>query len=322
MHEATQIHPDEARHFPSAGNACAARLEPASGPDDTPAAALPPGTTVSGRIGTYSGSGGHALRYRLVEAPQPRARLVYLHGIESHGTWFLPAAGSLRLAGGTTWLLDRRGSGLNRAIGPGDAPGAAALIEDVHRFRLSLGEGPVHLAALSWGGKLALAAALQHPEDWRSITLITPGLVARVNLPARHVGAVLLSMIAGGGGRVPVPIQPEMFTAAEPSLRFIRGDPWRLDRITARFCWATRALDRRIARRSARLAAPVLLMLAERDRIVDNDRVAALVRRLRPDAAVTTFAGAEHAIQLDQTEEMVDRMVRFIAPASHKRVRA
>ncbi len=290
-------------------------------PDDTPRDALPPGTTLTGRIDTYPGWGARALRYRIIEPAAPRGRLVYLHGIESHGAWFLPAAAGLRRHGYATYLLDRRGSGLNRQVVPGDAPSAAALIDDVHHFRQWLGGGPVHLAGLSWGGKLALAAALDYPADWRSVTLITPGLVARVSLPLRHRCAVLLSMIGGGERLVPVPIRPEMFTTTPRFLRFIRGDPWRLRRVSARFCLASRALDRRLARPSARLATPLLVMLAGRDRIIDNAGVASLVGRLGPDAEITCFDGAEHAVQFDRTPEMVDRMVRLLdgpaGPRSH-----
>ncbi len=288
---------------------CEHLTESVGAPDDTPAEALPPGTTLTGRIDTYRGWGETPLRYRTVEALDARGCVVYLHGIESHGAWFLPAAARLRRHGYTTYLLDRRGSGLNHCTGPGDAPGADAWIEDVQRFRERRGDEPAHLVALSWGGKLALAAALQDPVAWRSVTLITPGLRAKVDLPLRHKWAVLLNMFHGGRRTVPVPIRPEMFTTTPRYLRFIQGDPWRLRRITARFCLASRALDRRIASRGARLQTPLLVVLAERDRIIDNAGVTRLVGRLRPDAAVAVLAGAEHAVQFDRTPRLVNEMV-------------
>src|SRR5262245_35508632 len=96
--------------------------------------ALPPDTPGPGRIGSFEGAGGRLLRYRAVEPSQPRHRLLYLHGIESHGGWFLPAAQLLAKSGCATWLPDRRGSGLNCGEGPGDAPSAAVLLEDLRRF--------------------------------------------------------------------------------------------------------------------------------------------------------------------------------------------
>src|SRR5262245_50730304 len=61
--------------------------------------ALPPHTPGPGRIGGFEGAGKRWLHYRAVEPPQPRHRLLYFHGIESHGGWFLPAAHLLRECG-------------------------------------------------------------------------------------------------------------------------------------------------------------------------------------------------------------------------------
>ena len=51
-----------------------------------------PGVRARCEIGTYTGAGGRELRYGVVRAPDERRVLLYLHGIESHGGWFLAAA--------------------------------------------------------------------------------------------------------------------------------------------------------------------------------------------------------------------------------------
>ncbi|MCI0365082.1 MAG: lysophospholipase, partial [Phycisphaerales bacterium] len=260
--------------------------------NDTPINSLPPGATNVGRIDAYRGWGDRLLRYRIVASDSPRFSLVYLHGIESHGTWFLPVAAKLARHGCTTYLLDRRGSGLNREPAPGDAPGVDALIADVQHFRAHHGNGALHLAALSWGGKLALAAALAQPEYWQSLTLITPGLRAKVDLSLGRKFAVAMNIAVGGGGRFAVPLCPEMFTTTPQSLQFIREDPWRLTCVTARFLRASRELDQRIAHHTPPLPTPLLVILAEHDRIIDNNGVTALVQRVQPRATVTVFPAA------------------------------
>lgn len=80
---------------------------------------------------TCVGAGSRSLRYRVVRAPAERHALLYLHGIESHGAWFLAAARGLAERGCTTYLLDRRGSGLNCDGQVGDAESADELLEDV-----------------------------------------------------------------------------------------------------------------------------------------------------------------------------------------------
>lgn len=278
----------------------------------TPEAALPPGTEDVGRVGRFMGAGDRPLRYRVLEAPRPRLQVVYLHGIESHGAWFLPVASRLRDAGVTVWMPDRRGSGLNGGTDPGDSDGAVTLLEDLDRFRRHVGRMPAHLAALSWGAKWATAAALDHPAQWRSLSLITPGLRSHIDLPLYDKVAVAMGLLFGGSGTIRVPLEPAMFTTRPASLRFVRDDPWRTRRITARFCLASLELDLRVAERRARLEMPALAMFAGRDTIIDNTGSTSALRRLRPDAAVVTCRDAEHALVLDRPDEVADRLLRHL----------
>jgi acylglycerol lipase len=263
---------------------------------------------------TFTGAGGRALHYRVVAADPPRHALLYLHGIESHGGWFLPAARGLAAHGCTTFLVDRRGSGLNRRTEPGDAASAAVLLEDVRRFREHAGLRSVVLVGLSWGGKLALAAALDQPEGVRAVVLITPGLVSRLDLAWPQKLRLLGSLAVGGRARVTLPIEAEMFTLTPRFLDFIRNDPDRIRRVTARLLLAGRDLDRRIRDGVGALAPPVLLLLAGHDRIVDNERTAALLAPLPAGRLrVRTYAHATHSIPFDDTDELVRDVSAFLA---------
>jgi acylglycerol lipase len=274
--------------------------------------ALPPGTIDPGRIESFEGSGGRLLRYRVVASQPARYHLLYLHGIESHSAWFLPAAARLREFGCTTYLLDRRGSGLNMNSLPGDAPSARVLLEDVRRLRRQLGNLKLHLLGLSWGGKLATAVALDRPEGLQSLILVTPGLRSRTDLPFLTKVKVFVSLLAGGRSRFKVPIEPEMFTHTPRFLDFIRNDPWRLQKVTARFLLTSRALDWMVARRIANLRLPILLFLAGQDPIIDNRGVLDLLSVVKNQVRVQIFDEAIHAIQFDQMERMVRDIENFI----------
>ena len=275
---------------------------------------LPPGATVAGEIGTYEGAGGRRLAYRLVRAPRTRSSLVYLHGIESHAAWFLPAAERLTRRGSTTLLAERRGSGLNAGEAPGDAASARVLLEDVHRAREVLDPRPVALIGLSWGGKLALAAALERPRGLRALVLVTPGLVPRVDVPLGDKLRIAASCLVGGGrASIDVPIEPEMFTTEARALEYIRSDRLRLHRVTARLFLAGRALDRRIRAGIEGLCVPVLVVLAGRDRIVDNRRTLELLGRAPAELLrVRTYESATHSVQFDQTDELVADIDEFL----------
>lgn len=281
-----------------------------------PEQAMPPGTPAPGEIGSYLAGDGRRLRFQVVATEQPRRHLLYLHGMESHGGWFLPAAHALRTEGCTTWLLDRRGSGLNRDLDLGHAPSAQLLLDDVHRMRAVIAaktpDVPIHLVGLSWGGKLATAVALDGSAGLQSLTLITPGLCALVDLPLLQKVALLLDLPFGGRKQFKVPIQPEAFTSEPHLLAYIRQDPWRLTHVTARMLWASRSLDPLIRRRIAGLRLPVLLCLAENDAIIDNAAVLRLLSRLPPgQPTVRRFASAQHAIQLEQTSTLVGELASF-----------
>jgi acylglycerol lipase len=273
--------------------------------------ALPPGTLDPGRIESFEGSRGRLLRYRVLASRPARYHLLYLHGIESHSAWFLPAAARLREFGFTTYLLDRRGSGLNMNPMPGDAPSARVLLEDVRRFRHQLGDLKLHLLGLSWGGKLAAVVALDQPGAFRSLILITPGLRSRIDLSFLTKTNVLLSLLAGGRSRFKLPIEPEMFTHTPRFLDFIRTDPWRLQKVTARFLLTSRALDWMIARRIGHLRLPILLFLAGQDPIIDNRGVLDLLSALKNRVRLQVFDEAIHAIQFDQMERMVRDIQNF-----------
>jgi pimeloyl-ACP methyl ester carboxylesterase len=286
-----------------------------SGPtgDSTSSALLPPGAPGAGEQGVYLGAGGRELAFRKVEASPCRHRLLYLHGIESHGAWFLPAAYRLRDEGCSTYLLDRRGSGLNER--ESTAPSPRTLLEDIRRFREHLGDPEIHLVGLSWGGKLAFAAALDRPSRLRSLVLIVPGLRSRLSLTPAQKLHFLFDLVFRGGRRVfPLPIRPEMFTRSPAYLDYIRRDPLRVTEASGRFLLTSLRLDRMVSRGAHRLAVSTLLVLAGRDRIVDNEAVESLLQAVQEKVVLRKrmFADATHSLQFDEVEPLTEEIRCFL----------
>ena len=94
---------------------------------------------------------------RYFESPNPKRALLYLHGIQSHGGWFLRSADYLHHQGHTVLLPDRRGSGLN-AADRGHAHSPKQLLEDTDR-------------AADWG----LAAHAHRLVGWADVALDADG---------------------------------------------------------------------------------------------------------------------------------------------------
>lgn len=276
-----------------------------------------PGTAWT--TGTYPGSDERSIAYSSLMPAQssPRTALVYLHGIESHGEWFRGAAQRLAAAGYAVFCLDRRGSGMNRearGFPSGDVERFELLLDDVHAFRQSLGArfDRVHLVGLSWGGKQAVAYALAYPDDFDSLVLITPGLKSRVDLPLHRKIGVLFSGIAAPAARFSLPLKASMFTSDPRYQAMIDADPLRLREATARFLLESRRMDGVIARRIGQLRKPVLLFLAERDPIVDNESVVGLLGHSHAETLlIRRYAGQVHSIQFDAVDALASHMEKW-----------
>ena len=232
--------------------------------------------------------------------------VLYLHGIQSHPGWFVGSAAALADRGHVVYQVTRRGSGLNRAD-RGHARSADQLLDDVRtacEFVLAdSGAAKLHLLGVSWGGKLAAAYAAERDRAGQiaSLTLVAPGVVPRVAVPAAVKAAVALSLLACPKRLFDIPLgDAALFTDDEQMRSYLRADGAGLHRATAGFLYASRRLDVSL-RRAPRgaLAMPVTLLLARRDRIVDIDATRAAVQRLAADRAVVEEFDAAHVLEFE-----------------------
>jgi len=222
------------------------------------------------RIEFYSASGGQRLAVRKWKAPaKPAARVVFLHGITSHGGWYDQSAEFLAAAGFDVAFLDRRGSGLN-GDQVADVDNWRTWIDDVAAFiDPTL---PTILCGISWGGKLAAAIARTYPGLLAGVALICPGIYSPY-MPG-PLKRLLLAAPAPARlqqRRVTIPLQrPELFTDSPKWRDFIATDPLALRKVTWRFAQEDRKLTRYARDSATFLHLPTLLVLAGQDRIVDN----------------------------------------------------
>lgn len=232
--------------------------------------------------------------------------VLYLHGIQSHGGWFERSASALAQAGFHVLLPDRRGSGRNQ-LDRGHTRSAGRLLKDVAEaigdLKSKVGTPKVSLVGVSWGGKLALAAAMQQPETVDNLVLVAPGLFPQVDLPWWNKLAVAVSALLLPRRAFPIPLnEPELFTDNPEKRAFIRDDPLRLRTATARFLAASRMLDIRISRQAARQPWPfaVTFLLAGKERIIDNERTKRFARTLRcRQRRIIEHANAAHTLEFE-----------------------
>ncbi len=236
--------------------------------------------------------------------------VLYMHGIQSHPGWFITSAVSLAERGHAVYQVTRRGSGLNNRR-RGHAGSPKCLLDDLEaacRFVLEdTGsdnfQKKLHLMGVSWGGKLAAlyAARPGANEHLASLTLIAPGIVPRVKASVAMKLAVFGSLFVNPFRYFDIPLNDvKLFTDNPAMQQYLRGDRFRLHRATAKFLYADYLLNKMLSRcAKGSLEIPTTLLLASRDRIIDNAATRSVVEHLTGGRAVVRELAGCHTLEFE-----------------------
>jgi alpha-beta hydrolase superfamily lysophospholipase len=248
----------------------------------------------------FTAGDGYVWRYRRYEPSEPvQAEVIALHGIQSHGGWYVQTCTALARAGYAVSFLDRRGCGLNEHD-RGDAPSFRRLLDDIAEYLLTLAR-PRMLLGISWGGKLAVALQRRHPGLTDGLVLIAPGLCPLLRPSFVEILRVLVTHFVAPRRQFPIPLNdPELFTADPARQCYIRDDPLALHEATARLLFESARMDVYLRFAANHVRAPSLVLLAEHDRIIDNAATRRFVERFpTPDRTVIEYAGAHHTLEFE-----------------------
>lgn len=230
--------------------------------------------------------------------------MLYLHGIQSHGGWYVRSSIKLAEAGYEVIFPDRRGSGWNTTH-RGDTPSYRRLIADLGEFLLAWPRiGRRAIVSVSWGGKLGVALAAEYPSYVDGLALIGPGFFPKVkpSWPARW--QIVRSRLRDPQRHFPIPLNdPELFTASPQWQRFIAEDRFALRSATARFLVESVWFDRYVRRAARRVTVPVLLQLAGQDRIIDNARTRGFLAQFGSRyRKIFDYPMAHHTMEFDSDD--------------------
>jgi alpha-beta hydrolase superfamily lysophospholipase len=270
--------------------------------------------SIAPRAWQFVASDGYPLNVMsFVGEEPPLARVVVVHGVQSHAGWYTGLCRRLAAKRFETHCPDRRGSGANTQA-RGHAESARRLVDDLAELIASLGTheqarpgGPAHLpvalVGISWGAKLVVATAARGRGQVQAIALVCPGLHPRVGISRRERLGAGLALLLGRGlsTRFPIPLsEPALFTEDPAGRAFIAADPLSLRDATASLLFASRMLDAWVARSASSLKMPTLLMLAEHDRIVDNARTRSYFRTIESTRKrLVEYPGKHHTLEFD-----------------------
>lgn len=268
-------------------------------------------------IQTLAARDGAALQYRLFRAPEePRGALVYLHGIQSHGGWYLDTAQEVARRGYSMYLTDRRGSGASTEQ-RGYFESREQLVGDVREFvdlaRADHPGQPVFLVGGCWGARPAVTFAVESQDSLAGLILISPALAAKVDLTVPEK----LKVIAGGTlrprSKVRIPLSPELFTRNPKWLQFIREDPLVLHEVATSFFLKQALWDKWIAKQTG-LRLPLLLLQSGRDEIVDVPKVRTwFERQASEDKRYVLYPEFDHLLDFeDERGRYWDDLVEWL----------
>lgn len=257
---------------------------------------------------------GYPLHARLWQPPNPRGRILYLHGIQSHGGWYELSGQRLADAGFTVLMPDRRGSGQNPPPRGHYDSLDQCLADTKHMldFLLKLpgggsdGRPSAHVIGVSWGGKQAVQLAQAHPGHVKTLSLIAPGLFPRIDLTLTEKFRVGVSMINDREKLFDIPLNDAAFFTDNPErMSFVERDTHKLQQVSARFLLTSRQLDKLIrAFPDSPYRNPVHLFLAGHDRIIDNEKTRDWLRGLpSPDRRITEYPDGGHTLEFDRDPE-------------------
>lgn len=260
-------------------------------------------------------SDGYRLHYRHWAActDQPRGYIIAVHGIQSHSGWYDFSCGHLAKAGYDVFFMDRRGSGLNEEQ-RGHATHPDRLINDVvqtisevrHERNANSPNSPVILMSVSWGGKLAVMTTARRPDLVDGLLLLYPGIFSRKKVNAAK--RLLLKSVVNLGysetvARVALNA-PVLFTDQIEFQKFIEDDPLFLTEATCGFLHSSLQLDAMLEEAPEKIRCPVIMMLAGRDRIIDNVATKKYFHRFSSaDRKLIVYPNACHTLEFEPDRE-------------------
>lgn len=237
--------------------------------------------------------------------------LVMMHGAEASRSMFATLIPHLSQHF-TVIAYDQRDCGETEA--PERAVTLAALAGDAQQLIKALGFKRAHVFGSSFGGRVAQALALLHPQ---AVDRLVLGSTWPLPRPYEELcpDARQLSELRGGlpdtAEELATWFFPEAFLTQRPELRriFANARP-----ASARSARRGAAVASTVERGVADIVAPTLVLAGELDRVVPPSVTLAMAGRIRGADAVL-LPGVGHVTAMQAPEVIAHHMVRFLNPA-------
>ena len=271
-------------------------------------------------ISSFITSGGYKLHYRHFHSVgMSKGTIVFIHGIQSHGGWYETSCKKFAQAGYRVLFLDRRGSGLNE-VSRGDSPSFRTLLDDLKEFlqyqRKEIeGSTPLILGAISWGGKVAFGLEIRMANLMDGIILLAPGFCPKIQPTRKERFFIALGSLFAPRRLFNIPLNdPELFTSNPVAQKFLKEDPLALRKATARFLLDSVRLDFYLRIFRTKISKPILLLIAGQDKIIDNEKTIAFVKRFSSGSlTIKEYPKAHHTFEFEpEPQKHIDEIEEWL----------
>jgi pimeloyl-ACP methyl ester carboxylesterase len=245
--------------------------------------------------------------------------IVLLHGNSANAWWWQPLADVMRAADFRLLALDQRGHGDSDWVRP-PAYGPVEYAHDLARVIAECAPPRPLVVGHSMGGISALTFAAEYPGAARAIVAIDAAVTSNdrrnhylrrlkglpvINYPNLETALARFRLMPKEGEIAPATLR----TIAQKSLGLTSEGRWTMKFDRESFLGSD-GID--VLGAIARIRDPLLLIRAERSRIMTADGAARAVAS-NPRAALVTIAGAHHHVILEQPAAIARTIEEFIA---------
>ena len=236
--------------------------------------------------------------------------LVLVHGAEATRQMFAELV-PLLAPHFTVVTYDQRDCG--ETEGPDRVAALAELAHDAHRLVRSLGFRRVHVFGSSFGGRVAQALAVLHPQVVDRLVLASTWPLPRTYEELCPDAARILALRQGlpdTAAELARWFFPDDFLRERPELRTIFASVRPQSARTAR---RTQTVNTTLENSVADISAPTLLLAAELDRVVPAAITLGMAARIR-GADALLMHGVGHVTAMQVPQLLAQHMTRFLRP--------
>lgn len=255
----------------------------------------------SHREGKFEGANGTELFFQQWLVPEPKARLLFVHGFAEHSSRYQKTAQFFNQSGYDVVHFDLRGHGKSKGE-RAFATSLEELLTDIDRFILKFAQNgkPTFLVGHSFGGQLALnyvAASYEGIKRLKGLLLSSPNIRVAIDIPALKVCASQwLSRLIP---RLPLgnEIQTAYLSHDPEVVRAYDQDPLVQKKITTRLGDIILRNQEIIDEVAPKVRLPCLLMHGGEDRICSAEATKEFFQKIKiQDKVLKIYPGLYHEL--------------------------